>query len=67
MRMQRASLMQALDAFLGRNATESVMREIRLTMSRLREAHPHRPRTIGVRYELETLVRQLSRTPRHRS
>ena len=65
--MERASLVHALDAILGRNVTEAVMRDIRVTMSRLREAHPHRQRTIGIRYELETLVRQLSSTPRRRA
>ena len=65
--MERASLIHALDAFLGRNVTESVMREIQFTITRLREAHPSPQRTVGFRYELETLVRQLSRTPRRHS
>lgn len=64
--MERASLTHVLDAFLGRNVTASVMRELQLTITRLREAHPAPQRTIGFRYELETLVRQLSRTPRRR-
>jgi hypothetical protein len=64
--MERASLIHALDAFLGRNVTASVMRELRQTIARLRVAHPQPEKTVGFRYELDALVRQLSRTPRRR-
>ena len=62
--MQRNALNAALDMLLGRNTTEAMIREIRATIARTRSTEPHPRRTTIGRVELETLMRQLSRSPR---
>lgn len=62
--MQRNVLLSALDGFLGRSVTETVMRQIRATSARTRTAEPHPRRARVGRHELEALMRQLARAPR---
>jgi hypothetical protein len=62
--MQRNPLLSAFDIFLGRNMSETVLRQIRVSIARARTAEPH-PRGSRVGHqELEALMRQLARTPR---
>lgn len=62
--MQRNPLVSALDVFLGRNMTETVMHQIRASIARARMAEIHPRGTRVGHYELETMMKQLARTPR---
>jgi hypothetical protein len=62
--MQRNALLTALDIFLGRNVTETVMRQLRASIARARIAEPHPRRGRVGHQELEAMLRQLARAPR---
>lgn len=62
--MQRNPLVSALDLFLGRNMTDTVMRQIRASIARARIAETHPRGTRLGHYELEILMRQLARPRR---